>query len=65
MPRLPRIRSLTLFLLREEIGSWEAALRDPESVARHKTRQASAVNGVPVVRVATRKRPWWLDFVSP
>jgi uncharacterized protein (TIGR04141 family) len=65
MPRRPRLRSLTLFLLREGIESWDEALRDPDSVERHETTQASGVDGVLVVGTHRRKRPWWLDFVSP
>jgi uncharacterized protein (TIGR04141 family) len=65
MARRPRLRSLTLFLLREEVSSWDEALRDPESVSRHETRQASPIDGELVVGAPMRKRPWWLDFVSP
>jgi hypothetical protein len=65
MARKPRLRTLSIFLLREEIGSWDDALRDGEGVSRHETRKAVDVDGLLVVGSPNRKPPWWRDYVSP
>jgi len=65
MARKPRLRTLSIFLLREEIESWDDALRDREGIARHETRKAVNVDGLLVIGSPNRKPPWWRDFVSP
>lgn len=65
MSRKPRLRTLSLVLLREEISSWDDALRDREGMARHETRKTVDVDGLLVVVTPNRKPPWWRDYISP
>ena len=64
MPKPPRLRTLSIFLLREEIGSWEEALRHPDELERHEAR-SDEIDGVLMVGKLKRKKPWWRDYVTP
>jgi uncharacterized protein (TIGR04141 family) len=63
MPRPPRLRTLSVFLLREEIASWDDALRHPEELDRHEA-SSNEIDGVLVVGKLNRKKPWWRDYVA-
>ena len=61
----PKLRTLSIFLLRAEIGSWEEALREREGLRQHETGESTDVEGLLVLSPSTRKVPWWRDYVAP
>lgn len=65
MPRHPRQRSLSIFLLKGEIGSFPDGVRDPDALAWHDVVGPSALRGVVAVRTPTRKTPWWIGYLAP
>jgi uncharacterized protein (TIGR04141 family) len=65
VPRGPRQRPLSIFLIKEEIGSYEDVVRDPESVTWFDIDRKGGVSGVVVLRSPTEKRPWWAQYLEP
>jgi uncharacterized protein (TIGR04141 family) len=65
MPRPPRQRPLSVFLLKESIGSWRAAVREPDAVRWIDIRAATGVRGALAIGPTAQKTPWWSRYLAP
>ena len=63
MPRGPKKRDLTLYLLKGQIGDFTDALSDPDSLQVFPLAPDFPYSGVIYVRDARRNTPWWLRFL--
>jgi len=64
MARGARQRSLSIFLLKEDVASFRNAVRDADAVEWHDVTAASRVRGAVAVRSPIQKRPWWTGYVG-
>lgn len=65
MPRQPRRRTLSVFLLRPAVQTTEDAFRDLGGLARHDLRAAIDADGELIVGPPRRKAPPWASFLAP
>jgi uncharacterized protein (TIGR04141 family) len=54
-----------VFLLREDVASWEDALREPEELDHYEPNAASGVIGLLVVQPRRSKQPAWTQYLAP
>lgn len=65
MARPPKLRLLSIFLLKEDVETFEGALRADAAVEWQGIRPDSGVDGTLAVRSPEAKVPWWRGFVAP
>jgi uncharacterized protein (TIGR04141 family) len=65
LPRPPRLRPLSVFLLKDGLEAWGDALRDEDEVDMLDLRRSTGLAGVFVARSSHTHAPWWRSYVSP
>ncbi len=65
MPKKPKLRLLSIFLLRESVDDFEGALKPNSEVNAQPILQASGVRGLVVVKQPSRRQPGWTSFIAP
>lgn len=65
MAQRPSLRPLSVFLLKETIGSYEASLRDADVVQWHEIAKSTGVTGAVAVRPPQGRTPWWAAYLRP
>lgn len=58
----PPIRPLSIFLLKEDVRTWQDAIKDPDRLQKYEVR---SMDGLVVTRPGVQKTPWWTDYLSP
>ena len=61
----PKLQSLTVFLLKPDVGLPTTALRAPRKLTRHGLRRTLPFKGSLWVRGEKPKEPEWVDFLRP
>jgi uncharacterized protein (TIGR04141 family) len=65
LPRRPRLRPLSIFLLKDGLEAWGDALREENEIEMFDLRRSAGVDGVFVVRDSNPHAPWWRSYVDP
>lgn len=60
----PRLQQISVYLLRDDVGSIEEALRDPDSVTPFDLNSASGFDGRLFVLPSDSRAPSWLAFLA-
>jgi uncharacterized protein (TIGR04141 family) len=65
MPRKPKLRPLSIFLIKEAITDYAAATRDPAQLAWVDLKPSIGFRGRLAVALSGSSRPAWADFLAP
>lgn len=63
MPRTPRKRDLTFYLLKDEVTGFEECLSEAGALVSHPVQLAGGTPAALFIRAPRSTPPWWLDFL--
>jgi uncharacterized protein (TIGR04141 family) len=64
MPRPPRQRPLSIYLVKESVRGLEDAVKNPDAVEWFDVDPASGVTGILAIGQTSTKTPWWSAYLS-